>query len=100
MMQWNIWNDGLKTAGCLIILAIPQGAELAVQETDHYAVLTITDPFSAPWEKIPGAYGKIYEYASARHMAAHSYDNRICMEETYIREGVTYMDVYVPVDMQ
>lgn len=76
------------------------GAELAVQDTDHYAVITITDPFSAPWEKIPGAYGKIFEYANARHMAAKSYENRICMEETYVREDVTYMDVYVPVDMQ
>lgn len=77
-----------------------EGAELVVQETDHYAVITITDPFSAPWEKIPGAYGKIYEYANTRHMVAQSYENRICMEEVYVREGVTYMDVYVPVDTQ
>lgn len=77
-----------------------EGAELAVQETDHYAVLTVTDPFSAPWEKIPGAYGKIYEYANTRHMVAQSYENRICMEEVYVREGVIYMDVYVPVDIQ
>lgn len=77
-----------------------EGAELVVQETDHYAVITITDPFSAPWEKIPGAYGKIYEYANARHVVAQSYENRICMEEVYVREGVTYMDVYVPVDTQ
>lgn len=74
------------------------GAELVFQETDDYAVITITDPFKAPWEKIPGAYGKIYEYTNERHMAARDYDHRICMEETYTRDGVAYMDVYVPVD--
>lgn len=33
-------------------------------------------------------------------MAARSYDNRICMGETYIRDGITYIDVYVPGDKQ
>ena len=61
-------------------------------------ILTITDPFSAPWEKIPGAYGKIYEYANEHHILAKSYENRICMEEIYEKNGVTYMDVYVPID--
>lgn len=74
------------------------GAELVFQETDHYAMLTITAPFSAPWEKIPGAYGKIYEYANEHHILAKSYENRICMEEIYEKNGVTYMDVYVPID--
>lgn len=74
------------------------GAELAYVETDHYAKITVTDPFSAPFDRIPGAYGKIYEYASERQMVAQSYENRICMEEVYVKEGTTYMDVYVPVD--
>lgn len=77
-----------------------EGAELTVQETDHYAVITIMDPFSAPWDKIPSAYGELYEYAKARNIVAQSYENRICMEEVYVKEGVTYMDVYVPVDAQ
>lgn len=75
-----------------------EGAELTVQETDQYAVITITDPFSAPWEKIPRAYAELYEYANAHTMVAQNYENRICMEEVYVKEGVTYMDVYVPVD--
>lgn len=74
------------------------GAELAFQETDHYAKITITDPFFAPFDRIPGAYGKIFEYAAGHHIIAQSCDNRICMEELYVQEGITYMDVYVPVD--
>lgn len=74
------------------------GAELAYQETDHYAKITVMEPFSAPFEKIAGAYGKIYEFAKERHIVARSYENRICMEEVFIKDGVTYMDVYVPVD--
>ena len=34
------------------------------------------------------------------YVVAQSYENRICMEEVYAREGVTYMDIYVPVDTQ
>ena len=44
------------------------------------------------------AYGKIYEFAKERHIIARSYKDRICMEEVFIKDGVTYMDVYVPVD--
>ena len=73
-------------------------AELGYQETDHYAKITVTDPFSNPFEKITGAYGKIYEFAKERHIIARSYKDRICMEEVFIKDGVTYMDVYVPVD--
>lgn len=76
------------------------GPELTFQETDHYAKITITDPFSDPFTKISGAYGKIYEFADQRHIVAQSYENRICMEEAYVKEGVAYMDVYVPVDVE
>lgn len=75
------------------------GAELAFQETDNYAKITITDPFSDPFGRITGAYGKIYEFADERHIIAKSYENRICMEEVFVKDGITYMDVYVPVDL-
>lgn len=74
------------------------GAELGYQETDDYAKITVTDPFSDPFGKIAGAYGKIYEFAKERHIIAKSYEDRICMEEVFEKDGVTYMDVYVPVD--
>lgn len=74
------------------------GAELAYQETDQYAKITVTEPFSNPFETIGGAYGKINEFAKERHITAKSYENRICMEEVFVKDGVTYMDVYVPVD--
>lgn len=76
------------------------GAELAYQETDQYAKITVADPFSAPFEKIQGAYGKIYEFAAARQIIPKSYENRLCMEEVFEKDGITYMDVYVPVDPQ
>lgn len=74
------------------------GAELAYQETDNYAKITITDPFSAPFDKIPNAYKKIFEFADKHNIIAKSYDNRICMEEVFVEKGITYMDVYVPID--
>lgn len=74
------------------------GAELGYQETDHYAKITVTDPFTSPFEKIAGAYGKIYEFAKTLDIIPKSYENRICMEEVFVKDGITYMDVYVPVD--
>lgn len=74
------------------------GAELVYQDTDHYAKITITDPFSDPFSKITGAYGEIYRFADERHIIPKCYDNRICMEEVFVKDGITYMDVYVPVD--
>lgn len=74
------------------------GAELGYQETDTYAKITVTDPFSDPFVKITGAYGKIFEFAKEHDIIAKSYDNRICMEEVFETDGVTYMDICVPVD--
>lgn len=75
------------------------GAELVFQDTDNYAVITVRDPFSAPWEKISGAYQRIYDYTNNHHITARNYDNRICMEEPYVKDGISYLDVYVPIDI-
>lgn len=75
-----------------------QGAELAYQDTDVYAKITVTDPFSDPFAKIQGAYQKVYDYSLEHGIIAKNYDGRICMEEVYEKDGTTYMDVYVPVD--
>lgn len=74
------------------------GAELVHQETDEYAVITVTDPFSAPFEKIPGGYHQIFAHITPKGWAVQNYDNRICMEYIYEKDGVMYMEIYVPVN--
>lgn len=75
------------------------GAEIAWQEKDTYAVITITDPFRDAFDLIPNAYKTLFAYIEKNDLEVHSHENRICFEEVYEQEGVQYMDVYIPVDV-
>ena len=78
------------------------GAEIAYIAEDSYATLTITDPFSAPWKNIPTGYDKLLNYSANKTLewknrVFDSWDNRIAFEETYEKDGVTYMDIFIPI---
>ncbi len=93
--------------GYLSACVIPQdfvlrheGARLAWQETGKYALITIRDPFRAPFDLIPKAYAAILKHMEAqgiRHMGTEG--QLWCFEKVYELDGVTMMDVYVSVDM-
>lgn len=74
------------------------GAEIACQGADTYAKITITDPFASPFERIPGAYQVVMAYAKEKGIEPRDFTGRICFEEVLERNGVTYMDIYMPVD--
>lgn len=75
------------------------GTQLAFQETGRYAALTITDPFSNAFQTIPEAYQKLLGYIKENNLEMPDYEGRACFEfeEVYEKDGVTYMDVYVPI---
>lgn len=75
------------------------GVEYAENDEADYAVITITDPFSQPFEKIPNGYKYIMEYLHANNFKKKQQENVIsCFEHEYKKNGVTYMDIYVHVD--
>lgn len=74
------------------------GAEIAWQERDTYAVITITDPFRDAFDLIPNAYKTLLAYIKKNKLGMKSCENRICFEEVYEQEGIEYIDVYVPID--
>ena len=74
------------------------GAELADQAADDYAVITVTDPFEAPFEKIPAGYRRLFDFIGQNGLKARDHSGRICFEEVYEKDGVTFMDIYAPVD--
>ena len=75
------------------------GVEYAENEETDYAVITITDPFSQPFERIPNAYKCIMEYLKANNFKKRKQENVIsCFEHEYENDGVTYMDIFVHVD--
>lgn len=64
-----------------------------------YAVITIKEPFVQPFERIPNAYKLIMEYLQANNFKEKQQDNIIaCFEYEYMKNEVTYMDVFVHVD--
>lgn len=75
------------------------GAEIACQQEARYAVVTIRDPFLAPFERIPGAYKLILNYLDASGFKRNLKPDCLpCFERVHEQDGVTYMDVYVQAD--
>lgn len=75
--------------------ALP-GVEYAEQEEADYALISIRDPFSSPFQKIPGAYKAILDYLGKnRAKESPRGDVLSCFEYIYDKEGITYMDVFV-----
>lgn len=75
------------------------GVEYAENAEADYAVITITDPFTQPFERIPNAYKNILEFLQANNFKEKQKENVIsCFEYEYEKDGVTYMDVFVQAD--
>lgn len=72
------------------------GVEYARNREAEYAVITVTDPFVQPFERIPTGYKHIMEYLQANNFKDKLSDDVICcFEHEYERDGVVYMDIYV-----
>lgn len=71
--------------------------ELADQRQAKYAVLTITDPFVAPFELIPNAYKSIQSYIEVNGMKVLDKETDVlpCFERIYMKDDIMYMDVYI-----
>lgn len=75
------------------------GVEIARQGDAKYAVVTITDPFQAAFERIPGAYKLILRYLDCNGFKENGAGECLsCFEHAYRKDGVEYMDVYVHAD--
>lgn len=75
------------------------GVEYASQPEADYAVITIREPFIAPFERIPNAYQRIMRHMEEKGFKHKEQDNILsCFEHEYERDGVVFMDVYIHVD--
>lgn len=80
------------------ISSLPE-ADIITQKAHKYAKITITDPFSAPFDLIPNAYKTLMSYMQVNGLK-HCTDKNIlsCFEREYVRDDVMYMDVYIAVE--
>lgn len=75
------------------------GVEYAQNKEAEYAVITVTDPFVQPFERIPAGYKYIMEFLEANNFKDKLCDDIICcFEHEYEKAGVVYMDIYVHTD--
>ena len=75
------------------------GTEISAQPSADYAVISIREPFVAPFERIPTAYKLIMEYLGTNGFKEnHSPKIIPCFEYEYEKDGVEYMDVFIHVD--
>lgn len=75
------------------------GVEYVENKEAEYAVITVTDPFVQPFERIPAGYKRIMEFLQANHFKDTLYDDIVCcFEHEYEKDGVGYMDIYVHTD--
>lgn len=83
--------EGFKTA-C-------PGVEYARNQEADYAVITVTEPFAQPFERIPNAYKQVLDYLAAGGFKEKPSEQILsCFEHVYQADGVTYMDVYLHAD--
>jgi len=63
----------------------------------NYAVLTITDPFANPFERIPGGWKALVLWLENNRIEGTAPRNAACLEKVYEKDDITYMDVMIPV---
>ena len=69
------------------------GVEISYIEANEYVTIRIVDPFSCPWEKIPEGWKKLRAYIQNSAYATTAWG----FEEVIEIDGVTYMDVFIPI---
>ena len=75
------------------------GVEITRQNEADYAVMTVRDPFAAPFGRISQAYRLILEYLSANGIKKNAKSGFLpCFEWVYTRDGMQYMDVFIHCD--
>lgn len=75
----------------------PEGIEVKKIDGGKYAVLRITNPFEDPFESIPKGWGKLAEWVKNEGYGCEESCERSCLEEVTEEDGVTYMDLYIPI---
>ena len=98
--QINVFHMHGYVAACILPEDFNEtNIEIDVQEKQSYAVITIKEPFSAPFVLIPNAYKTLGYYIEVNGMKGKREKGMIpCFEKKYEKAGITYMDVYIAIE--
>ena len=95
----NVYNMHGYTAALILPEGVSADAidtKVLQQDRQKYMVITIREPFSAPFRLIPNAYKALMTYMRTNGIA-HCQEKCIihCFEKEYTRDGVNYMDIFI-----
>lgn len=96
--QINVYNMHGYAAALLLPEDVtqPDGMTVFTQPRQRYAVITIRDPFTAPFTTIPNAYKILLTFMKTNGLCGKKEKDAIpCFEKEYTADGVAYMDVYI-----
>ena len=72
------------------------GLEIITQPDYKYAVITIREPFTAPFILIPNAYKTLLRYIEVNVIVKKAPKDAVeCFEKVYRRDGTEFMDVFI-----
>ncbi len=96
--QINVYNmHGYAAALILPEDVTPsKGMNVFSHPRQQYGVITIREPFSAPFTTIPNAYKMLLTYIKTNGLCSKKEKDAIeCFEKEYTVDGIDYMDVYI-----
>lgn len=100
--QINVYHMHGYTAACMIAedFDVPcSKTEIITQPTQAYAVITIKNPFIAPFTLIPNAYKTLMRYMDVNNIKnKQSKEILPCFEREYEKDRVSYMDVSIAIE--
>ncbi len=74
-------------------------SEIITQVAHKYAVITMEDPFTAPFTLIPNAYKTLMRFMDVNGLKnKQTKDVLLCFEKEYEKDGITYMDIFISID--
>lgn len=100
--QINVYHMHGYTAACVLppdFETACADTEIITQASQQYAVITIKEPFSAPFSLIPNAYKTLMRYMEVNSLPhKQAKDILPCFEKEYEKDGISYMDVHIAVE--
>lgn len=100
--QINIYHMHGYTAACIIppnFKLDSDNLETITQKEQQYAVITIKEPFIAPFTLIPNAYKTLMIYMEVNcYKHKRTKDIIACFQKVYEKDNVCYMDIYIAIE--
>lgn len=101
--QINVYHMHGYAAACILPLDFEltcSNPEVILQEKQKYAIITIKEPFKAPFTLIPNAYKTLMLYMDINAIKhKHTKEVLSCFEKEYEKDGIGYMDIYIAADI-